>query len=126
MKHTDLNLATACQTYAMCPMQAFLDVLSGPWTLYMLWILSAHGPTRFGAMKRQIQGISAKVLTERLRMLELRGVVYREYEPTVPPQVTYGLTERGRELMGVLDGLNAIAEQWYEQDKAALPAAEVS
>ena len=126
MKHTDLNLAKVCQSHAMCPMQAFLDVLSGPWTLYMLWILSAHGPTRFGAMKRQIQGISAKVLTERLRMLELRGVVYREYEPTVPPQVTYGLTERGRELMGVLDGLNAIAEQWYEQDKAALPAAEVS
>lgn len=126
MKHTDINLATACQNNALCPMQAFLDVLSGPWTLFMLWILSTHGPTRFGAMKRQIQGISAKVLTERLRMLELRGVVYRAYEPTVPPQVTYGLTERGQELMGVLNGLNAIALQWYEQDKAALPAAEAS
>ena len=126
MKNTDLNLATACHNNAMCPMQAFLDVLSGPWTLFILWILSHHGPTRFGALKRQIQGISAKVLTERLRMLELRSVIYREYEPTVPPQVTYGLTERGKELMGVLDGLNAIALQWYEHDKAALSAAEAS
>lgn len=126
MKNPDLNLAAACQANAMCPTQAFLDALSGPWTLFILWILCHHGPTRFGALKRQIQGVSAKVLTERLRMLELRSVVYREYEPTVPPQVTYGLTERGKELMGVLNGLNAIAQQWYEHDKAALPVAEVS
>lgn len=117
---------TDCEKNILCPMQRFLDLISGPWTLYILWILRRNGPTRFGSIKRQIQGISAKVLTERLRLLEAREVVYREYEPTVPPQVTYGLTERGKELMGVLDGLNDIALRWYEQDKAAAPAAEVS
>jgi hypothetical protein len=61
VKDSDLNLAAACQNSAMCPI-------------------------RFGALKRQIRGVSAKVLTERLRMMELRDVVYRAYEPTVPPQ----------------------------------------
>jgi DNA-binding HxlR family transcriptional regulator len=90
-----------------------MDVLSGPWTLYILWILSTAGPTRFGELKRRVEGISTKMLTERLRMLVEEGLLYRHYEPTVPPQVTYGLTERGQELIVILDQLNALAERWY-------------
>jgi DNA-binding HxlR family transcriptional regulator len=101
-----------------CPVSLLMDVLSGPWTMYLLWVLSTNGPTRFGALKRRIEGISTKVLTERLRMLEQKEILYRHYEPTVPPQVTYGLTERGRELVGILDQLNDLALRWY----APLPA----
>ena len=103
-----------------CPMDALLRLLMGPWTTYILWVLSTKGPTRFGALKREVAGISAKVLTQRLRMLERAGVVYRRYEPTIPPQVTYGLTERGQELRQVLDALNHIARRWHEADEAAL------
>jgi DNA-binding HxlR family transcriptional regulator len=96
-----------------CPVSILMEVLSGPWTMYLLWVLSTNGPTRFGELKRRIEGISTKVLTERLRMLEQEEILYRHYEPTVPPQVTYGLTERGRELVVILDQLNELAQRWY-------------
>jgi DNA-binding HxlR family transcriptional regulator len=103
--------------HANCPMDAILRLLMGPWTTYVLWILRSGGPIRFGELKRQIAGVSAKVLTERLRALEAAGIVYRHYEPTVPPAVTYGLTPRGRELDGVLDALNDVAVRWQSEDQ---------
>jgi len=81
--------------------------------MYILWVLSTQGPTRFGVLKRHIEGISTKMLTERLRLLEQEEILFRHYEPTVPPQVTYGLTDRGQELIGVLDQLNELAQRWY-------------
>jgi DNA-binding HxlR family transcriptional regulator len=96
-----------------CPLGTLLNLLGGPWTFYILWILRNNGPTRFGALKRQIEGISSKVLTERLRMLEEAEILYRIYEPTIPPQVTYGLTEKAQDLIVVLDQLAAIAHKWY-------------
>ena len=62
-------------------------------------------------------GISSKMLTERLRSLEKAGILYRHHEPTVPPQVTYGLTKEGRELTTVLDQLNTLAFRWQGQLK---------
>jgi DNA-binding HxlR family transcriptional regulator len=104
-----------------CPMDSLLRLLMGPWTTYILWVLASEGPTRFGALKRRVPGISAKVLTERLRTLEEAGVIYRQYEPTIPPKVTYGLAPRGQELRAVLDQLNAVALRWQRAD-GAVPA----
>lgn len=101
---------------AQCPMSQLMQLLSGPWTIYILWVLGKNGPTRFGSLKRQITGVSSKVLTERLRMLEEAGLIFREYEPTIPPQVTYGITERTCALTPVLDELAAIARDWYGPD----------
>ncbi|MBW4470159.1 MAG: helix-turn-helix transcriptional regulator [Stenomitos rutilans HA7619-LM2] len=98
---------------AVCPINTLMSVLSGPWTLYLLWVLSTKGPQRFGELRRQINGISTKVLTERLRMLEAEGIAYRDYKPTIPPEVTYGLTARGGELMEILDQLASLANRWY-------------
>lgn len=100
-----------------CPMDGILRLLMGPWTTYILWILRNGGPVRFGALKQQIAGVSAKVLTERLRALEAAGIIYRHYEPTVPPAVTYGLTPRGSELDGILDALNDVALRWQAVDQ---------
>ncbi|MGH6929137.1 MAG: winged helix-turn-helix transcriptional regulator, partial [Dongiaceae bacterium] len=72
-----------------------------------------------GELKRKVAGVSAKVLTERLRMLAEAGVVHRRFEATIPPQVTYSLTSRGEELRGVLDQLNTVAIRWQVADKAA-------
>jgi DNA-binding HxlR family transcriptional regulator len=107
-----------------CPMDAILRLLMGPWTTYILWILRNNGPTRFGALKRQIAGISAKVLTARLRMLEQAKVIERHYQPTIPPQVTYALAPRGRELTEVLDRLDAIGRSWHAADGAPSPTKE--
>jgi DNA-binding HxlR family transcriptional regulator len=50
-------------------------------------------------------------------MLEAAEIIYRQYEPTVPPQVTYGLTERGQELIEILHQLNVLAERWYGNEQ---------
>ena len=102
-----------------CPMDALLRLLMGPWTTYILWILRTQGPQRFGALKRHVEGVSAKMLTERLRLLEGAGVVARDYTPTIPPQVTYSLTARGDELSRVFVELDAIARRWADQDAKA-------
>ncbi len=97
-------------------MDSLLRLLTGPWTSYILYVLRNHGPNRFGELKRNVGSISAKVLTERLRALEAAGVIYRHYEPAIPPQVTYGLSKRGKELEGILDTLDTIARRWNRQD----------
>jgi DNA-binding HxlR family transcriptional regulator len=88
--------------------------------LYIAWTLLKDGPRRFGELRRQVPGISSKVLTERLRMLEREGFVYRRYEPSMPPQVTYEPTMRLRELMPVLDGFKELAELWYGEKSASV------
>jgi DNA-binding HxlR family transcriptional regulator len=81
--------------------------------MYILSVISTGGPTRFGVLKRRVEGISTKMLTERLRMLEKEGILNRHYEPMSPPQVTYSLTDRGQELVLTLDQLNTLAYRWY-------------
>jgi DNA-binding HxlR family transcriptional regulator len=100
-------------------MDALLRLLMGPWTTYILYVLRSNGPTRFGELKRKVAGVSAKVLTERLRMLEQAEVIIRHYEPTIPPQVTYELAPRGRELADVIDRLDQVARKWRSEDEAA-------
>jgi len=98
---------------AGCPMSSLLRVLAGPWTLHIVWILTSEGPTRFGALRQKTAGISAKVLTERLRLLEAEGFVERRYEASIPPRVTYAPTARMHELSPVLCRLNQLATSWY-------------
>jgi len=80
--------------------------------MHILWALSHNGPMRFGVLKGQIAGISARVLTERLRTLEGAGFVFRHYEQTIPPAVTYGITERMRDLEKVFVQLEGLARKW--------------
>jgi DNA-binding HxlR family transcriptional regulator len=99
-----------------CAMDSLLRLLMGQWTCYILWTLCQNGPQRFGELKRSVVGVSSKVLTERLRLLEESGIIYREHVPTIPPQVTYGLSERGKELVTALRELASIAKRWCEED----------
>jgi DNA-binding HxlR family transcriptional regulator len=103
---------------ASCPMDFILRMLMGPWTTYIVYNLRTFGPQRFGELKRRMGGVSAKMLTERLRTLEGAGLVSREYEPTIPPKVTYSLTARGHELYGVLGTLADVAMRWQAEDAA--------
>jgi len=96
-----------------CPMGSLLRILAGPWTLHIVWILTSEGPTRFGTLRQKIAGISAKVLTERLRLLETEGFVLRQYEASMPPKVTYAPTGRKHELSPILCQLNQLAASWY-------------
>lgn len=95
-----------------CPVDRLLRVVSGQWTAYLLWVLNENGPQRFGALQKLVPGISTKVLTERLRMLETAGLLLREQAATIPPQVTYSLTPRGLELRDLMDTLSHVARRW--------------
>jgi DNA-binding HxlR family transcriptional regulator len=99
-----------------CPFHDLLEVLARPWTMHILWNLSTQGPTRFGELRRQVAGISSRVLTERLRILEQKGFVFRDYKPTIPPAVTYGITNRMKDISKVLDDLNDLAKKWQQED----------
>lgn len=99
-----------------CPLDSLLRVLAGPWTIYILCRLHNNGETRFGQLKRQMPGISSKMLTERLRSLEKAEIIFRHQALTVPPQVAYGLTTEGRELTTILDQINTLADRWQDQD----------
>jgi DNA-binding HxlR family transcriptional regulator len=99
-----------------CPFHNLLEVLARPWTMHVLWTLSTRGPTRFGELRRQVAGISSRVLTERLRILEQKGFVFRDYQPTIPPAVTYGITNRMKDISKVLDELNDLAKKWQQED----------
>lgn len=87
--------------------------------MYILWTLDTNGMMRFGALRRKVDGISPKVLTQRLRMLEEIGIVCRRYEPTIPPQVSYELTARGKELAKPLYDLCDLASRWYGDETAS-------
>jgi len=63
-------------------------------------------------LRKNVAGISSRVLTERLRTLEDKRFVFRHYEPTIPPAVTYGITERMKDIEKVLTQLEALARKW--------------
>ncbi|MGV3652241.1 MAG: winged helix-turn-helix transcriptional regulator [Devosia sp.] len=78
-------------------MAEVLGTIAGKWTVFIVGALS-RGPRRFSELRREIEGISQKMLTATLRDLERDGFVARKVTPTIPPRVDYELTEMGREL----------------------------
>ena len=92
--------------------------------MHILWALSNKGPTRFGVLRRQIEGISARVLTERLRTLEGAGFVFRHYEQTIPPAVTYGITDRMKDIQKVLGQLESLSRKWQGEGKPVVAGRE--
>src|SRR5882757_7898778 len=109
-----------------CAIGGLLELLTRPWTLHILWVLSHHGPARFGVLRRQIEGISARVLTERLRTLERAGFVFRHYEQTIPPAVTYGITDRMKDIEKVLAQLEGLSRKWQGEGVTLDAGEEVS
>src|SRR5271155_3845371 len=101
-----------------CSIGGMLELLTRPWTLHILWALSHDGPMRFGVLRRQVEGISSRVLTERLRTLEDAKFVFRHYEQTIPPAVTYGITDRMQGIEKVLAQLEGRARKWQGEGTA--------
>ena len=84
--------------------------------MYILWALGTNGPSRFGSLRRSVEGISSRVLTERLRVLEEKGFVNRHYEATIPPAVTYSITNRMKDIEKVFQELDKLAQKWQQED----------
>ncbi|MCO5969267.1 winged helix-turn-helix transcriptional regulator [Actinoallomurus soli] len=91
-----------------CPSRTVVDVLANKWVLYVLGLLRQYErPLRFTELRRHIEGVTQKSLTQALRNLERDGLISRTVYPTVPPRVEYALTDLGVEA-GALTG--AIAD----------------
>lgn len=82
---------------AQCPTRQLLDRISDKWVVLVLALLE-DGPKRFSVLKREIEGISQKMLSQTLRALEQDGLLTRRAFPTVPVTVEYELTSLGRSL----------------------------
>ncbi|MFE2408375.1 winged helix-turn-helix transcriptional regulator [Kitasatospora sp. NPDC059408] len=80
-----------------CPARDVVDHVTSRWGVWVLISLGSNA-LRFYELRESIHGISEKMLAQTLRVLVQDGLVWREVEPTSPPQVTYGLTEFGREV----------------------------
>jgi DNA-binding HxlR family transcriptional regulator len=72
------------------------------------------GETRFRDLRAGIPAISDNLLSDRLKELEAQGILTREVESSTPVLIEYRLTERGRDLAGVIDELSHWAERWAE------------
>src|ERR1700733_3446390 len=94
-----------------CATGGMLELLTRPWTLHILWSLSHDGPMRFGVLRRQGEGIPPRGPPGRLRTLVRAGFVFRHYEQTIPPAVTYGITERMKDIEKVLAQLEGLARK---------------
>ncbi|MDT0549331.1 MULTISPECIES: winged helix-turn-helix transcriptional regulator [Streptomyces] len=80
-----------------CPARDVVDHVTSRWGIWVLISLRSNA-LRFYELRESIQGISEKMLAQTLRALVQDGLVWREVEPTTPPQVTYGLTEFGQDV----------------------------
>lgn len=96
-----------------CPVATTVQLVGSKWKLLILRNLLAR-LWRFNELRKDLEGISQKVLTDSLRSLEEDGIVQRKVYPQVPPRVEYSLTELGRSLKPILDAM----WNWGEEFKA--------
>ena len=101
-----------------CPTRQVLDLIADKWTVLIIRRL-ADGTLRFAQLRRSVDGISQKVLTNILRSLERDGIVTRRIYASVPPKVEYSLTTLGRSLCNLVEGICGWAEANIEQVQAA-------
>ena len=88
----------------VCGIDAAMDVIGGKWKVLILWALDVR-PHRFGELRRELPGVTEKVLAAQLRELEDDGIVNREVYDEVPPRVEYSLTALGTSLNKALGPL---------------------
>jgi len=101
-----------------CPTRQVLDCIADKWTVLIIRRL-ADCTLRFAQLRRSVDGISQKVLTNTLRTLERDGIVTRRIYASVPPKVEYSLTSLGHSLCSLVEGICSWAEANIEQVLAA-------
>jgi DNA-binding HxlR family transcriptional regulator len=105
-----------------CPLRIVLDRIADKWTVMVMSLLSGGKPWRFSELRRAIEGISQKMLTQTLRELERDGLISRTIYPEVPPRVEYTLTTLGQTLCGPIAQLGEWARVHFEEINRAQAA----
>jgi len=104
---------------ADCATRRILDRIGDRWTVLIVGVLG-DGDARFSALRRRVDGVSQKMLTQTLRGLERDGLVRRTVYPEVPVRVVYALTDAGRTLLEPLHAL----QQWSIEHLSDVSAAQ--
>ncbi len=94
-----------------CPLEAAMDLLAGKWRALILWHLIQEN-LRFSEIQKIVPGISKKVLSEHLKVMEQNELIKRTVFPEVPPRVEYNITQKGKTLFKPLDYL----EKWARKN----------
>ena len=97
-----------------CPTRKVLDRVADKWAVLVLGLL-IEGPIRFNRLRRAVEGISQKMLSQTLKSLERDGLVSRKTFATVPVTVEYAITPLGQTLATTLDALRVWAETHMEE-----------
>ena len=106
------------EEFPACPVATTVQLIGSKWKLLILRNLLAR-PWRFNELKKDLQGISQKVLTDSLRSMEEDGIVTRTVYPEVPPRVEYALTGLGMSLRPVMDAMWSWGEDYQKNACAA-------
>lgn len=101
---TGKSLSDICVTDVSREVRTTLDLVGDKWSLLVVGLLE-DGPHRFSQLRREMHGISQRMLTRTLRRLERDGLVSRTVYPTNPPSVEYALTELGQSLPAAIHPL---------------------
>jgi len=96
-----------------CPVELAIRIIGGKWKPVILWHLK-DATKRFGELKREIPGITVKMLAQQLRELEQDGIISRKMFYEVPPRVEYSLTDMGRSLDPVLSAMCSWGKMYSE------------
>ena len=99
-----------------CPLTAALAAIGGKWKLIIVYFL-AESPKHFAALRHAMPGISQKVLTQQLRELMSDGIVNRKPKGAVPAPVEYSLTDYGRSVLPLVEGVRVWGRAHLERDK---------
>ena len=94
-----------------CPVATTVSIIGSKWKLLIIRNLLAR-PWRFNELKKDLEGISQKVLTESLRAMEDDGIITRTVYPEVPPRVEYALSELGESMRPILDAMQIWGEEY--------------
>jgi DNA-binding HxlR family transcriptional regulator len=118
---TSKSLSHTCGTEAACEVRQILDRIADKWSLLVIALLD-RGTLRFTELRREIDGISQRMLTLTLRQLERDGLVRRTVHPVVPPRVDYELTPLGGTLLETIQFLVAWTTEHLDEITAARTA----
>ncbi|MBQ6487720.1 MAG: helix-turn-helix transcriptional regulator [Solobacterium sp.] len=95
----------------LCPVATTVQLIGSKWKLLILRNLMAR-PWRFNELKRDLDGISQKVLTESLRSMEEDGIITRTVYPEVPPKVEYSLSELGETMRPIIAAMESFGNEY--------------
>lgn len=104
-----------------CASRTVLDTIANKWACLIISTLE-HDTKRFGELRRQLDGITQKSLTQTLRVLERDGMVVRDVYPTIPPRVEYSLSPLGHSVAALMEGIKLWSEEHLPEILAARAA----